>query len=47
MVAGQVTFFVKLDPATEWQAESIMLRAPDIAPPLMPDITTDERVGAQ
>jgi ATP-dependent Lhr-like helicase len=47
MVAGQVTFFVKLDPATEWQAENIMLRAPDIAPPLMPDITTDERVGAQ
>jgi hypothetical protein len=38
MVAGQVTFFVKLDPATEWRVENILLRAPDIAPPLMPDI---------
>lgn len=46
MVAGQTTFFVELDPATEWQAENIMLRGPDIAPSLMPDISLTEALEA-
>jgi ATP-dependent helicase Lhr and Lhr-like helicase len=47
MVAGQLMFFIKLDPATEWQAENIMLRAPDHAPSLMPEISPEEHVGAR
>jgi ATP-dependent Lhr-like helicase len=46
IMAGQTTFFVELDPATEWQAENIMLRGPDFAPPLMPDILPAEPVEA-
>jgi hypothetical protein len=42
-VAGQVMFFIKLDPATEWQAENIMLRAPEFAPSLLPDVAAEER----
>jgi ATP-dependent Lhr-like helicase len=44
MVAGQTMFFVELDPATEWQAENMMLRGPDFAPSLMPDTSPAERV---
>ena len=47
MVAGQVTFFIELDPATEWQAENNLLRGPDFAPSLMPDISTAEPVEAR
>jgi ATP-dependent Lhr-like helicase len=46
IMAGQTTFFVELDPATEWQAENIMLRGPDLAPSLMPDIPSAEPVEA-
>ena len=44
---GEVTFFSELDPATEWQARQVLLRAPVRAPSLAPETgaTTDkERV---
>ena len=46
MVAGEVTFFIKLDPAAEWQAENIMIRGPDCAPSLVPDTSSAESVEA-
>jgi ATP-dependent Lhr-like helicase len=41
---GEVTFFSELDPATEWQARQVLLRAPVRAPSLAPETgaTTDE-----
>jgi|RhiMetdeSRZDD1v2_1073273.scaffolds.fasta_scaffold00245_49 ATP-dependent Lhr-like helicase len=42
--AGEVTFFSELDPATEWQARQVLLRAPVRAPSLAPklDAASDE-----
>jgi hypothetical protein len=42
---GKVTFFSELDPATEWQARQVLLRAPVRAPSLAPETgaTTDEK----
>jgi ATP-dependent Lhr-like helicase len=44
LAAGEVTFFSELDPATEWQARQVLLRAAVRAPSLAPemDATTDE-----
>lgn len=41
---GEVTFFSELDPATEWQARQVLLRAPVRAPSFAPETgaTTDE-----
>jgi len=37
LVAGEVTFFKDLDPATEWQARQVLLRGPQ-APSLVPEL---------
>jgi ATP-dependent helicase Lhr and Lhr-like helicase len=43
--AGEVNFFSELDPATEWQARQVLLRAPVRSPPLAPEtaVTADEK----
>jgi ATP-dependent Lhr-like helicase len=38
LVAGAVTFFTELDPATEWQARQVLLRAAVRAPSLAPEL---------
>jgi ATP-dependent Lhr-like helicase len=44
LAAGEVTFFGELDPATEWQARQVLLRAAVRAPSLAPEmgVMTDE-----
>jgi ATP-dependent Lhr-like helicase len=44
LAAGEVTFFGGLDPASEWQARQVLLRAAVRAPSLAPEVgaTTSE-----
>jgi ATP-dependent Lhr-like helicase len=47
LVAGEVSFFSELDPATEWHARQVLLRAAVRAPSLAPEMgamTNEERV---
>jgi ATP-dependent Lhr-like helicase len=47
LAAGEVTFFGELDPAAEWQARQVLLRAAVRAPSLAPEIdapSTEERL---
>jgi ATP-dependent Lhr-like helicase len=48
LVAGEVSFFDALDPATEWHARQVLLRAAVRSPPLAPEMggmTQDETVA--
>jgi ATP-dependent Lhr-like helicase len=38
LVAGEVSFFSELDPATEWHARQVLLRAAVRAPSLAPEM---------
>jgi ATP-dependent Lhr-like helicase len=40
LAAGEVNFFIELDPATEWQARALLLRATVRAPSLAPEMGT-------
>ena len=47
LAVGEVTFFGELDPAAEWQARQVLLRAAVRAPSLAPEISapsTEERL---
>ena len=39
LAAGEVTFFNELDPATEWQARQLLLRAPVRPPAVAPEVS--------
>ena len=39
LAAGEVTFFNELDPATEWQARQLLLRAPVWPPAVAPEVS--------